>query len=221
MATEKIVVPEFDNVQEITVVEVYISPGDNIKEEDPVIALESEKAVMDIPSPFNGVIQEVFLREDDSISSGDVIATIETEAVEVVASPVDEQGRSGHRCLLVVLESRDLKSQAVRLGSRVVVDEVEVIGLSQIGQRPVHTQIVGRREPNRLIGGDHVNSRRAAGNFGQFFVAAVENHHDLEIDGGRGKQGVEAHIQHLEPTMVDRDGDNSCHHGTRGRVLFT
>ena len=52
MAIEKITVPDFGDVQEITVVDIYIKPGDKVEVEDPLVALESEKAVMDIPSPF-------------------------------------------------------------------------------------------------------------------------------------------------------------------------
>lgn len=78
MAVEKIVVPDFGDVQEITVVEVYIQPGARVEVESPLIALESEKAVMDIPSPLAGVITEVHVRENDTVKSGDLIALIET-----------------------------------------------------------------------------------------------------------------------------------------------
>jgi pyruvate dehydrogenase E2 component (dihydrolipoamide acetyltransferase) len=77
MAVERIVVPDFGEVQEITVVEVYIQPGDSVEVESPLIALESEKAVMDIPSPFAGVIREVHVKEDETVKSGDLIALIE------------------------------------------------------------------------------------------------------------------------------------------------
>ncbi|MGB3211330.1 MAG: 2-oxo acid dehydrogenase subunit E2 [Desulforhopalus sp.] len=79
MAIEKIKIPDFGDVQEITVVEVFITAGDNIEEEASLIALESEKAVMDIPSPFSGVIKEVLVKEEDVVGSGDVIALIETD----------------------------------------------------------------------------------------------------------------------------------------------
>ncbi len=78
MAIEKIKIPDFGEVQKIAVVEVFIAPGDKIEKEASLIALESEKAVMDIPSPFAGVIKEVLLKEEDVVSSGDVIALIET-----------------------------------------------------------------------------------------------------------------------------------------------
>ena len=80
MSVEKIVVPDFGDVQEIAVVEVYISVGDSVEVETPLIALESEKAVMDIPSPLAGVITEVLVGENDTVKSGDVIAMIEVAA---------------------------------------------------------------------------------------------------------------------------------------------
>ena len=78
MALKKIVVPEFGDVQTITVVDVFISAGDRVEVDTSLIALESEKAVMEIPSPFAGVIKEVLIKENDTIVSGDLIALIET-----------------------------------------------------------------------------------------------------------------------------------------------
>lgn len=80
MATEKIRVPDFGDVQKITVVEVFIAPGDRIEVEAPLVALESEKAVMDIPSPLAGIIKEVLVKADAVVASGDVIALIDTVA---------------------------------------------------------------------------------------------------------------------------------------------
>lgn len=90
MAIEKITVPDFGDVQEITVVDIYIKPGDKVEVEDPLVALESEKAVMDIPSPFAGTITEVKLQEGDTVGNDDLIALIET-AGEGVEQPEEEQ----------------------------------------------------------------------------------------------------------------------------------
>lgn len=89
MAIEKITIPDFGDVQKITVVEVFIAPGDKVEEEASLIALESEKAVMDIPSPFSGIIKEVLVKEDDVVGSGEVIAVIETD--EAVAETAEAQ----------------------------------------------------------------------------------------------------------------------------------
>ncbi len=88
MAIETIRIPDFGDVQKITVVEVFIRPGEQIALEASLIALESEKAVMDIPSPFAGIIKEVLVKADDVVGSGDIIALIETAeaVVEKVAT---------------------------------------------------------------------------------------------------------------------------------------
>jgi len=90
MAIEKITVPDFGDVQEITVVDVYVKPGDTVEVEDPLVALESEKAVMDIPSPFAGTITEVKLQEGDTVTSDDLIALLETAAADDQQEQVEE-----------------------------------------------------------------------------------------------------------------------------------
>lgn len=93
MTTETIRIPDFGDVQKITVIEIFISPGDKVERETPLVTLESEKAVMDIPSPFAGVIKEVLLKVDDEVSSGDGIATIEME--EAVEEPSPQEAKEG------------------------------------------------------------------------------------------------------------------------------
>ena len=86
MAIEKITVPDFGDVQEITVLEVYVTAGDRVAKEDPLVALESEKAVMDIPSPHSGIITEIKLKEGDTVKSDDLIGLLDTEAEEPAPS---------------------------------------------------------------------------------------------------------------------------------------
>jgi pyruvate dehydrogenase E2 component (dihydrolipoamide acetyltransferase) len=98
MALEKITVPDFGGVQKITVIEVFIKAGDSVRQEDSLISLESEKAVMDIPSPFSGVIEAVHLKEGDVVNSGDVIAEIQVaEAVAPVGEPGEPEGEEPER----------------------------------------------------------------------------------------------------------------------------
>ncbi len=89
MTLEQVKVPDFGDVQEITVIEVFIKPGDAVEQEDSLISLESEKAVMDIPSPASGTIEEVHLSEGDVVKSGDLIATIQTAADSVQKEETD------------------------------------------------------------------------------------------------------------------------------------
>lgn len=95
MALEKITIPDFGGVQKITVIEVFIKPGDSVEQENSLVALESEKAVMDIPSPFSGVIREVHVKEGDIVNSGALIALIEVaetgQAAEKTAAPEKDE----------------------------------------------------------------------------------------------------------------------------------
>ncbi|MEE4164858.1 MAG: 2-oxo acid dehydrogenase subunit E2 [Desulfocapsaceae bacterium] len=95
MAIEKITVPDFGDVQEITVLEVYVSAGDVVEEEAPLVSLESEKAVMDIPSPLSGTITEIKLAEGDTVKSDDLIAFIETAAAEEDGKAEPEPAEAG------------------------------------------------------------------------------------------------------------------------------
>lgn len=91
MSIEKVNIPDFGDVQEITVVEIFVEPGDRVAVEDSLISLESEKAVMDIPSPFTGVIREILLKEGDKVGNGEVIALIEVESDPTEPEPIEPQ----------------------------------------------------------------------------------------------------------------------------------
>jgi pyruvate dehydrogenase E2 component (dihydrolipoamide acetyltransferase) len=51
--------------------------GDQVKMEDSLVTLESDKATMEIPSPAAGVIREMKLKLDDTVSEGDIVAVLE------------------------------------------------------------------------------------------------------------------------------------------------
>ena len=82
MALEEIRVPDLEGAQDVGVVEIYVSAGESLEIESPVISLESDKAVMDVPSPLAGKIVEMKLKEGDTVNAGDLIATVETSAKE-------------------------------------------------------------------------------------------------------------------------------------------
>ena len=70
-------VPTISDFSEAEVIEVLISPGDNVAIESPLITLESDKASMDIPSPVSGQIVDVLVRIGDRVSEGSPIARVE------------------------------------------------------------------------------------------------------------------------------------------------
>jgi len=77
---KEIKIPEIsENVTSGNVVEVLVKPGDDVKVDDTLIEFETDKAVVEIPSPFKGRITEVLVQEGDEMNVGDVIAKIDTE----------------------------------------------------------------------------------------------------------------------------------------------
>ncbi|MBC8211868.1 MAG: dihydrolipoyllysine-residue acetyltransferase [Gammaproteobacteria bacterium] len=75
---EKILLPDVGDFDDIEIIEVIISAGDDVNKDDSIIMLESDKATMEIPSPVSGKIQSVAVKVGDRISEGTLIAEIET-----------------------------------------------------------------------------------------------------------------------------------------------
>ncbi|MDF9433340.1 MULTISPECIES: pyruvate dehydrogenase complex dihydrolipoyllysine-residue acetyltransferase [Chromohalobacter] len=81
-------VPDIGGSEGVEIIEVAIGEGDEIGEEDTLITLESDKASMDVPSPYKGKVVEVSVKEGDSVSEGDLIGYIEVAGTPVAGIPV-------------------------------------------------------------------------------------------------------------------------------------
>jgi len=87
--TIKISVPDIGDFIDVPVVEVLVKAGDHVEAEQPLVTLESDKAIMEIPAPVAGVIQTVDVAEGDFVSEGWLVATVEPdEAPASAAAPV-------------------------------------------------------------------------------------------------------------------------------------
>ena len=73
-------IPDLGDFDEVEVVELHVAEGDRIEEGDPVLTLETEKAAMDVPSPFAGVVEKISVGPGDSVSQGDVISIVSSES---------------------------------------------------------------------------------------------------------------------------------------------
>ncbi|WP_224417826.1 biotin/lipoyl-containing protein, partial [Modicisalibacter sp. R2A 31.J] len=74
---QEIRVPDIGGSENVEIIEVAVSAGDEIDEEDPLITLESDKASMDVPSPYKGTLVEVSVKVGDTVSEGDLIGYVE------------------------------------------------------------------------------------------------------------------------------------------------
>ena len=88
----EVTIPDLGGADDVTVVEVFVSAGDTVAVDDSLVALESEKASMDVPSTHAGEVVEVHLKEGDSVTEGQVLVTLEID--ESAAEGVDDEPAS-------------------------------------------------------------------------------------------------------------------------------
>ncbi|MGD0501146.1 MAG: dihydrolipoyl dehydrogenase [Steroidobacteraceae bacterium] len=77
MSTVEVRVPDIGDSKDVAVVDVLVAPGAQIRVDDPLITLESEKASMDVPSTVNGKVTSIGVKKGQQVSVGMVIATVE------------------------------------------------------------------------------------------------------------------------------------------------
>src|SRR5215207_8132634 len=72
-------VPDIGDFQNIPIIEIQVKPGDRVKQEDPLVTLESDKASMEVPSPSGGVVKTLLVKLGDKVSVGTPILTLEPD----------------------------------------------------------------------------------------------------------------------------------------------
>lgn len=75
---KQVVIPDIGDFKDVPVIEVLVKAGDEVKTEDSLVSLESDKATIEIPSPYSGLIKEVLVKPGDKVSQGTLVLVIET-----------------------------------------------------------------------------------------------------------------------------------------------
>ena len=73
---QNISVPDIGDFKDVEVIEILVKPGDQIKKNDPVITIESDKSSVEIPSIFSGKIKNIVVKVGDKVSKDDLILNI-------------------------------------------------------------------------------------------------------------------------------------------------
>jgi len=87
VATTEIAVPDIGDYQDVPVIEVHVSPGDVVAEEDPLVTLESDKATMDVPATAAGKVQDVKVKVGDTVSEGTVVVIVGGDGAGPLTTP--------------------------------------------------------------------------------------------------------------------------------------
>src|SRR3954464_13912449 len=68
--TTQVTVPDIGDFKDVPIIDVLVKEGDAINAEDPVIALESDKATMEVPAPHAGIVEKLLVKVGDKVSEG-------------------------------------------------------------------------------------------------------------------------------------------------------
>jgi pyruvate dehydrogenase E2 component (dihydrolipoamide acetyltransferase) len=77
VSLEKITIPDLGDSEDVEVIEILVSPGDEIQENDSLLVLETDKAAMEIPATSAGVVKEVLVKVGDTVNQGHEIIVID------------------------------------------------------------------------------------------------------------------------------------------------
>lgn len=84
-------IPDLGADKDVDLIDIMVKVGDSVEVEDGLITLETEKASMDVPTPYKGKIVEILVKVGDKANSGDLIARVEaTDEVEINSTQADE-----------------------------------------------------------------------------------------------------------------------------------
>ncbi|MFQ5902297.1 MAG: 2-oxo acid dehydrogenase subunit E2 [Candidatus Binatia bacterium] len=78
-----------------TVVNIFVSEGDQIKKDQAILELENEKAVAPIPSPASGTVKKIHVKEGDEITVGQVLISLSEKGAVDKTSGKAEEGEDG------------------------------------------------------------------------------------------------------------------------------
>ena len=93
MATYEYILPELgEGIEAGDVVQVLIAVGDTITKDQPLLELETDKAVIEVPAPVDGVVQALHVQAGDKVAVGQLIVTLQTATAEVEPTAPPKEG---------------------------------------------------------------------------------------------------------------------------------
>ena len=79
-------VPDIGGYDDVPVIELLVAVGDTVKQDQGLVTLESDKATMEVPAPFAGVVRELKVKLGDKLAEGSVVAMIEASGDAAAAA---------------------------------------------------------------------------------------------------------------------------------------
>jgi pyruvate dehydrogenase E2 component (dihydrolipoamide acetyltransferase) len=87
MSKREVVVPDIGDFADVEVVEILVAPGARVSKDGSLISIESDKATLEVPSPWAGTVLEIHVKLGDRVSQGSRVATLEAEDAAAAEQP--------------------------------------------------------------------------------------------------------------------------------------
>ena len=78
--SKQITVPDIGDFENVEIIEILVKQGDQIKKNDPIITLESDKSSVEVPSTEEGLVEKINVKVGDKVSKGDSILIINSNS---------------------------------------------------------------------------------------------------------------------------------------------
>ena len=104
-------IPNLGEAEDTEIIEISVKKGDKLKINDPIIVLESEKAAMEVPSDYEGVIKDIVVKEGDNVKEGTIFAVIEIDETRKVKEEIAQN-----------IETPEIKEKSKKKTEKALID---------------------------------------------------------------------------------------------------
>jgi pyruvate dehydrogenase E2 component (dihydrolipoamide acetyltransferase) len=215
LAVEIITVPDLGEANEVEVIELLVSVGQRVAENDSLLVLESDKAAMEIPAPLAGIVESIAVNLGDQVIAGNEILTLkvnepasdesgivqrdvekdssEEEAVEAKDSKKDES--SSEKTSSSVIEIPDLGTEEevdvielhIAIGDSITKDDALITLESDKAAMEIPAPIAGQVEELLLAIGDKVKT-------GSPILRLLLSHTELNVEVQKVAESLKSEV---------------------------
>jgi pyruvate dehydrogenase E2 component (dihydrolipoamide acetyltransferase) len=194
---KQVLVPDIGDYKDVDIIEVMVKAGDTISAEDNLVTLETDKAAMDVPSPYAGVVKEMKVKVGDKVSQGSLILLVETsDAAAIPVKPADQPVPAA-----AVAAASQPAVAAKPVAAAHAVDATAVVGQAPVPEMPAgkaHASPAIRRFAREL--GVQIAQVRGSGEKGRITKDDVQQFVKTALAQPRGGGNG---LQVLAPPVVD------------------
>jgi len=87
-AEREVLVPDIGDFKDVDVIEILVKPGDAVQVETPLITVESDKAAMEVPSPYAGIVKDIHVKVGEKVAEGSAILVLSPLADDAPAQDI-------------------------------------------------------------------------------------------------------------------------------------